>query len=399
MPPAAGGASPRPALGSFGALWFCYFATVGAYNPFAPLWFKELGFSTLAIGSIASLLAWTRVLAPYGWGWLGDHGGQRVRLVRLAALVSLLAAAGLLWARGHAAVAVCVTLLFLANGGVVPLSEATLARHLQTERGMDSHRYGRVRVWGSVGFIVAVLLVGLLLETGGMGWFPVILLGVYALLLAASLRLPGAADPRPAHGQVPAVLTVLRQPVVAWFFASVFFTVLAHTGLYTFFSLYLDELGHGKSTVGLLWAVSVAAEIAFFWWQGRFFERLTPYAWLKWAAAASLLRFAATAALAAQFPVLLLAQTLHALTFAAQHAACVTLIARHFPGALRGRGQALYAVLGYGLSGVSGGIAGGWLSSRYGLSAVFWAAAVAAGVGWYCAARAQRADGKPMAAG
>jgi PPP family 3-phenylpropionic acid transporter len=141
-----------------------------------------------------------------------------------------------------------------------------------------------------------------------------------------------------------------------------------------------------------LWAVSVAAEIAFFWWQGRFFDRLSPYAWLQWAAVASAVRFAATAALATQFPVLLMAQTLHALTFAAQHAACVTLVARHFPGALRGRGQALYAVLGYGLSGVIGGIAGGWLSTRFGLSAVFWAASAAAAVGCWCAARAQRAD-------
>jgi PPP family 3-phenylpropionic acid transporter len=50
---------------------------IGLFNPYAPLWFKELGFSTLAIGSIASLQAWTRVVAPYAWGWLGDHGGRR----------------------------------------------------------------------------------------------------------------------------------------------------------------------------------------------------------------------------------------------------------------------------------------------------------------------------------
>jgi len=88
----------------------------------------------------------------------------------------------------------------------------------------------------------------------------------------------------------------------------------------------------------------------------------------------------------------MLAQALHLLSFAAQHAACIALITRHFPGALRGRGQALYTVLGYGASGVIGGLGGGWLSSRYGIGAVFWAAVVAASLGWWCARAMAKAD-------
>lgn len=387
-------APPPPAarLRVFGAVWFCYFASIGAFNPFAPLWFKELGFSTLAIGTIASLQAWTRVLGPYAWGWLGDHGTPRVRLVQLAAGLSLLAACSLLWVRGYTAVAVCTALLFLANGGVVPLTEATLARHLATGQGMDAGRYGRVRVWGSVGFIVAVVVIGVLLERVGIGFFPLVVVLTYAALVLAAWRLPSAPEPVQGHEGVPPVLSVLRRPAVAWFFSAVFFTVLAHTSLYTFFSLYLDALGHGKATVGVLWAVSVALEIAFFWWQGRFFDRLSPHAWLQWAAAASVIRFALTAAFGALLPVLVLAQALHLLTFAAQHAACIAIITRHFPGALRGRGQALYTVLGYGLSGVVGGLAGGWLSTQFGIRAVFWAAVLAATVGWWCAWRSTRAD-------
>jgi MFS transporter, PPP family, 3-phenylpropionic acid transporter len=380
----------RPSLRAFGALWFCYYATIGTFNPFAPLWFKDLGFSALAIGSIASLQAWTRVVAPYAWGWLGDHSGQRVRLLRVAAAVCVVAALALWGARSDAWVAACTALLFLANGGVVPLSEASLARHLQTADGVDSTRYGRVRVWGSMGFIAAVLVCGVLLQSAGIGFFPLIVVVGYTLLLVAAFRLPGAADPRDEHTRAPAIWSVLKQPAVAWFYAAIFFTVLAHTSLYTFFSLYLDGLGYGKSTVGFLWAVSVVVEIAFFWWQGRVFDRLKPHVWLQWAAAASVIRFAATAAFGTSLAVLVLAQSLHVLTFAAQHAACIVLITRHFPGALRGRGQALYTVLGYGSSGVIGGVIGGWLSSRFGYASVFWAASAIALVGWWCAARAGR---------
>ncbi|GAB1390151.1 MAG: hypothetical protein AMXMBFR78_09340 [Rubrivivax sp.] len=384
--------APGPRLGAFGALWFCYFATVGIFNPFAPLWFKELGFSTLAIGSLASLQAWTRVLGPYGWGWLGDHGRSRVRLLQAAAALSLLAACAFLLARGYTAIAWVTMLLFMANGGVVPLTETSLAQHLSHGGGLDAGRYGRVRVWGSMGFIVAVVVFGLVFERGGIGLFPWTLALVYAALLAMTLRLPADAQAPGGRAGAPPVLAVLRRREVRWFFASVFFTVLAHSSVYTFFSLYLDALGHGKSTVGMLWAVSVTLEIAFFWWQGRAFGRLSPHAWLQWAAAAAVLRFVLTAAFGASLAVLVLAQALHLLSFAAHHAACIALITRWFQGPLRGRGQALYTVLGYGLSGVLGGVGGGWLSMRLGLAAVFWAGAAAAGIGWWCARRSRAVD-------
>lgn len=370
---------------AFGAIWFTYFAAVGLFNPYAPLWFKELGFSTLAIGALASLQAWTRVVAPYGWGWLGDHGGHRVRLLRWAAALAVLASAGLLVARGYTAVAICTVLLFLANGGVVPLSEATLSHHLQSGAGMDSARYGRVRVWGSIGFIVMVSAAGTVLQWAGMAVFPLLVVGTFGLLWLATLKLPAVPDDVSGHAEAPPVLQVLRRPEVLWFFASVFFTVLAHTSLYTFFSLYLDGLGYGRAAVGGLWAVSVVVEIVFFWTQGRFFERRTPEHWLAWAAALSVLRFSAVAAWGAVPAVLVAAQLLHAITFAAHHAACILLINRHFPGALRGRGQALYTTLGYGLSGGLGGLGGGWLSSHLGFAAVFWAAAGAAALAWACA--------------
>lgn len=382
----------KPPIVAFSAVWFCYFAAIGMFNPYAPLWFKELGFSTIAIGGIVSLQSWTRVLAPYGWGWLGDHGGQRARLVRLAALGSTLAAAGLLFAREYAAVALCVALLFLANGGVVPLSEASLAAHLARSGDMDMGRYGRVRMWGSMGFIVTVVCAGALLQAAGIDLFPWLVTGMFAVLLAATFRLPVQRDDHGPHAAAPSVMSVLRRPAVGWFFASVFFTVLAHTSLYGFFSLYLDSLAYPKSAVGALWAVSVAVEILFFWFQGLLFGRISPQRWLAWAAALSVLRFALVAAFGQSTLALVAAQLLHAVTFAAQHAACIALISRWFPGPLRGRGQALYTTLGYGLSGVLGGLAGGWLSAGWGFAAVFWAAAAMAAVGLACTRMVRRLE-------
>ena len=113
-------------LRRFGALSFAYFASIGLFNPYAPLWFQSLGLSTLLIGGIAALQSGTRIVAPYAWSWAGDQGGRRAELIRLAAAGALLSALGLLGVREAVPVALVTTLLFVANSGVVPLYEACL---------------------------------------------------------------------------------------------------------------------------------------------------------------------------------------------------------------------------------------------------------------------------------
>ena len=394
---------PQP-LTRFGALTGTYFAAIGLFNPYAPLWFQSLGFSTLVIGAIASLQSWTRVVAPYAWSWGGDHTGRRVELIRLATLGAVLSSLGLLAVQAMqpmgatelvVAVALMTTLLFVANSGVVPLYEAMLAHLLQTpDGGIDAKRYGRVRVWGSVGFIVAVSSFGVLLERFGIGVFPAFVAVMNVLLLVAALRLP-ATHAEAVHDEpAPAVLPRLKRPEVAWFFGSVFFTVLAHTSLYAFFSLYLVSLGYGNGAVGALWAVSVAVEIVFFWTQGRWFPRLTPHRWLQVVAVVTTMRFVATALGGAWATMLVLAQLTHAITFAAHHAACIALVQRLFPGRLRGRGQALYTTLGYGVSGVVGGVGGGWLISHLGFAAAFWAAALCGLTALGCATASARSQAR-----
>ena len=384
-------------LARFGTLSFFYFAAIGLFNPYAPLWFQSLGFSTLLIGGIAALQSWTRVFAPYAWSWSGDHSGRRTELIRIAAFGSLLAALGLMGVEAALPVAAVTLLMFLANSGVVPLYEALLSQHLHTAQGIDTARYGRVRMWGSVGFIVAVTSFGALLEWAGIAIFPAFVACMNLLLLGAALRLPATHTAAVHDAAAPPVLPLLRRPEVAWFFASIFFTVLAHTSLYAFFSLYLVSLGYGKWAVGALWAVSVVVEIVFFWFQGRWFPRFTAHRWLEVVAAVTTLRFVATAAGGAFAPVLLLAQLTHAITFAAHHAACITLVHRLFPGRLRGRGQALYTMLGYGVSGVLGGLGGGWIISVLGFQAVFWAASACGLAAWACARLATRAAAFPAA--
>ncbi len=382
----------RRALLASAALSAACFAVIGVFNPYAPLWFKSLGLGAFELGLMASLPSWTRVAAPYVWGVLADRSGERVALIRLAAVLTACTATAYLLPLSTPALAAVTLALFSFNAAIVPLTETVVAQASSTAGGMDAGRYGRVRVWGSVGFLVSVLLFGMVLEAQGMALFPVLLLALLATQAAIAFALPRQPETHATDEPAPQLAPVLLEPRVRWFFAGAFFMVLAHIALYVFFSLYLDALGHSKRVIGVLWGVSVAIEIVWFWFQGRWLSPQRVHGWLVAAGLVAALRFGATAALGTEFWVLLLAQAAHAITFAAQHTACVALVSRYFPGRLRSRGQALYSMGAYGLSGVVGGVLGAALASELGYAAVFWAAAVSGLLSAACHWRAGRCD-------
>ena len=382
----------RRKLFPFAALSASYFAHIGFFNPYLPLWLKDLGLSITLIGLLTAVQAATRVLAPYGWGWLSDYTGERVKLLRFCAAASLFFSLGLFHQGGVWWLALVLVLMFIHTSAMMPMSEAALAQVVSRSGAFDAKRYGRVRLWGSLGFLVTVFVAGAWFEHQGMQSFP---LWAVCSLLALNLSVWWLPDHREAerqHSDQAPMWSVLRQRTVQWFFATVFFHVLSHIGIYVFFSLYLDTLGYSKTMIGVLWAVSVLAAIVWFVTQGRWLPKFSLANWLLVCAAAMVLRMALTSWLADSLLALLLAQLMHALTFATQHTVSTAVLSHHFPGRLRGRGQALYASIGYGVPGVLGALGGGALSDAWGLSAVYALSVGTACVACWCAWQFKRSN-------
>jgi MFS transporter, PPP family, 3-phenylpropionic acid transporter len=360
-------------LAPFAALSATYFAHIGFFNPFLTLWLKELGLSLLVISLMTSVQAATRLFAPYAWGALSDRTGERVKLLRLGATVALVASFGL-WVEGSVWwLALVLLVVFTNTSAMMPMSEAAMAHLVSHGGSIDMKRYGRVRLWGSLGFLVAVFAAGAWFEAFGMRHFPLWTVVTMALVCASAWWMPDYKEAPHSQEQGQSVLPILQQKAVRWFFIALFFHVLSHMGIYVFFSLYCDALGYSKTTIGLLWGWSVVVEIVWFFTQSRWLPRLSLTAWLVVCSAVAMLRFGMTAGFGATLVLLFLAQTLHAITFATHHTVCIALLSHHFPGRLRGRGQALYTVIGYGFPGVLGGVAGGVLSTHYGLGSIYWA--------------------------
>ncbi|MBK6649271.1 MAG: MFS transporter [Betaproteobacteria bacterium] len=363
---------PGPQLVPFAALSASYFAHIGFFNPYLPLWLKDLGFGLFAISLLTSVQAATRLFAPYVWGVISDRTGERVKLLRYSATVAFVVSLALMFQLAPWTLGIVLFVMFTHTSSMMPMSEAAMAHLVTREGGFDARRYGRVRLWGSVGFLVTVFAAGSWFEVFGMGHFPAWTALTMGAVLISVWRLPDAKESAHAGEPHVSVWPVLRQPAIYWFFVSLFFHVLAHISVYVYFSLYLDELGYSKTIIGLMWAVGVCVEIAWFYTQGRWLPRWSLPTWLVICAGAMAVRMGLTAALGGVVFFLILAQMLHGLSFAAHHTVCVSLLSAHFPGRLRGRGQALFTVIGYGLTGVFGGFAGGWISSKLGLSSAYW---------------------------
>jgi PPP family 3-phenylpropionic acid transporter len=375
----------RRQLLPFAALCASYFAHIGFFNPYLPLWLKDLGLGLVTISLLTSIQAVTRLFAPYIWGAVSDHTGERVKLLRFAATVALVASLGLSFDFGLWWLAVVLLVMFTHTSAMMPMSEAAMAHLVSHGGAFDARRYGRVRLCGSLGFLVMVFLAGDWFEQFGMAHFPEWTVLTLLAVVISAWRMPDLKETVQAHEAKLAVGPVLRQRPVQWLFASIFFHVLSHMSIYVFLSLYLDSLGYSKTMIGLLWALSVLVEIGWFFSQSRWLPLLSLSGWLVLCGGVTVLRMGLTAHWALLLPVLLLAQMLHAITFAAHHSVCIALLTQHFPGRLRGRGQALYTVCGYGLPGILGGLVGGVLSSKYGLAHVFTASVATSLIATCCA--------------
>jgi PPP family 3-phenylpropionic acid transporter len=344
---------------------------MGFFNPYLPLWLKSQGLSVATIGMLTAIQSATRLVAPYGWGWLSDHTGERARLMRFCSAAALLGSAGLLMNGSLWWLAGVLLFMFVHTSAMMPLSEAILVHWVSTHGHFDANRYARVRLWGSLGFLLTALAAGAWFEARGIQSFPwwavisLVLVNVFVWVLPNHREAAhGVRDHTPMR-------EVLQDSRVRWFLSSVFFHVLSHMCIYVFFSLYLDALGYSKTMIGVLWAVSVLAEIIWFFTQRRWIGWLTLPQWLLLCALVMVLRMTLTTVWADVLWVLFVAQVLHALTFAMHHSTCIGLLSQYFSVRLRGRAQALYASLGYGLPGVLGAFVGGQISQAWGLQAVY----------------------------
>ncbi|WP_234087399.1 MFS transporter [Azonexus sp. R2A61] len=334
--------------------YFFYFAFVGAFSPYFGLYLQSLNFSAWDIGLLMSQMQLMRLFGPNLWGWLVDRFGRRMIIVRLAALIGLAGFVAFFWLERLPGMLVAMAVLAFFWSAALPLVEMLTFDHLRDDCG----RYSRIRLWGSVGFIVAVMSTGALLD-----WVPPVgvlwvCAGILAGILVYALVLPEAPTAS-GQGAFQPIGDILRQPKVAALMAACFMMSAAHGAFYVFFSIHLAAHGYAKTEVGLLWSLGVLAEIAVFVAMARLSRRYSLRAILLVCFWAAVLRFLIMGWGVDSVALMVLTQLLHGLTFGAYHASAISAVNRWFPGKSQGRGQALYSSLSFGAGGLLGALISG----------------------------------------
>lgn len=362
--------------------YFGYFAVLALLVPYLGFYLDALGFNARQIGELIAISTLCRIIGPPLWAAVADRVGKLVPLIRFGVISSLVLLVLLAQVDGYVAVAILLGLVSLFWSAILPQLEVVTLASL----GSEHHRYSRIRMAGSIGFIVVALITAELLAWAGTESYP--LLGAL-LLLPLLLAVRGIAEPQRALAD-PNQPTpegfwrrVRRRPFL-FFILSTLLLQMSFAPFYAFFAIYLTQLGYAPLAVGGLIALGVAAEVAMFFIAGRLVVQFSVRRLLMFCLALTSLRWLALAHYADVVWWLIPIQLIHAFSFALHHSAAMRYIHQYFPADQHSRGQAFYLSVGF----AGGGALGAWVAGFFwqqGALYAFSAAAVAAALGFVAA--------------
>lgn len=348
-----------------------YFATIGVIVPYWPLYLKSLAFSPREIGELMAVVMATKIIAPNIWGWIADHTGQRMWIVRAGSLLAILFFTGVFFGQSYLWMAAVMAAFSFFWNATLPQFEATTFSHL----GDQTHRYSSIRLWGSIGFVIAAIGLGWELEVQGAGDLPVVLLGLFLGIWLISLIVPERAAGYLKLDELH-LFDVLKRPEVLALIVIVFLMQLSHGPYYTFYTIYMEDHGYSRSFIGWLWALGVIAEIVVFLFMHRLIPAFGLRRLLLFSLAMAALRWCLLAWFVDSLLIMLLNQMLHAATFGVYHAAAIQYFHVYFRGRHQGRGQALYSSMSFGAGGALGALLSGYAWSGLGSTMTYLAAAL-----------------------
>lgn len=355
-----------------------YFSLIGCIMPFWGLYLQQQSFAVDEIGILLALFSAIRIFAPNIWAG-ATHVCEKIiapiQLMRIGGLLMFLCFMTIYWATEfwhYAVIMLCYGFFWSA---ILPQYETLTLNYIKD----DLNKYSSIRLWGSIGFIVTVSLLGVLFDLISIIHLPVIML---AFMLAIVLN--GFALPPPTNGCGVSNVSIntgsdrcginepeisdnhqklIRLGIASFLLLNVLLQI-THGPYYVFFSIYLQDLGYSNGAIGLLWSLGVLAEIAVFWRIGFFLHHWTLRELTVMCLILTCVRWFMTAMFADNAFILFVSQCLHAFSFGLLHAVSVKYIAIFFPGKKQLHGQALYSGLGFGLGGAIGAYVAGitWAS-------------------------------------
>jgi len=352
------------------SFYFFYFASLGALVPYWSLYLKDRGFSVREIGELMALILITKIIAPNIWGWIADHTGKRMLIVRIGSLLAAIIFAAIFFTTSYWWIALVMLSFSFFWNAALPQFEVTTLQHLDKQ----PHRYSSIRLWGSVGFIISVASLGYILQHYSISLLPISILALMVGIMFTSFFVPERAAGHFPVSHIKLKHILLRPEVLALIIVC-FLSQASHGAYYTFYTLYMEGYGYSRSLIGQLWALGVVVEVLVF----LVMHRLVPAFGLRklflMTFILTTIRWILIAVFADNLGIMLLAQTLHAASFGIFHAVAIQLFHQHFSGQHAGKGQAIYSSVSFGAGGAFGTFLSGILWESSSPESSFWLSA------------------------
>lgn len=338
-----------------GATYFFYFGLLGIFAPYVGLFLDNRGFSSVQIGNLLALVALVRILGPNIWASIADKTGKVGEVLRLGCLLACVTFLLIYLVKDYSWISLTFCLMMMFWTAVLPQLEVITVSATANSSG----GYGKLRLWGSLGFIACSLLVGGLIDIFGP---EVTIIATSITLFSLYICTLLIVSPKPKLNETHNGKSDWRQAMglmfVVFLLANSFLQMSFGT-YYNFFALYMQDLGHSGLMTGIFLALGVVAEVFIFIYAARILKKYTVTSLLAFSMFITALRWLALAYFAQFVWVIILSQLLHALGFGLTHAASVYFLSQHFTAQFQSRAQALYVSIAFGIGGSVGSYVAG----------------------------------------
>lgn len=356
-------------------LFFFYFffcCLVGVMMPYIGVYYKSIGITASEIGRLMSTFTLSGILVPHVWGWLTTKTGLPKRLLQCAIFGCLLAIIPLNWTKEFNRLWGLTCLMALTYSALIPMTDALTVRSIKY---LDVP-YSKIRVGGSIGYVLAVASTGLLI-----GWFgPSVVVPVMCfygfLAVLITWKIKEQAYEKVVHTESISFFSLLITKESLLFFGIAFLSYMSHAPFNIFFAIHLTNLGYSGESIGLFIALGVVIEVLLFLFFGNTIKQFHILHLVILCFVCGIIRWLLVGWFADIVWVLLFTQLLHCITFALFHIVSIEKVKGLFPERYASQGQAMYSALAIGLGGGLGMVGAGYLWEWIGGAWVFTMAAL-----------------------
>lgn len=337
--------------------YFAYFGILGLIVPYLSVFLDGRHYTSMEIGEILAIFTATKIVGPTLWAMLADKSGKQLSIIQLGSGLALLSFTLLFWMTGYWSVTFALALFSLFWTAILPQLEVMTMISIRRSAKI----YARIRLWGSVGFIVLAIIAGKVIEQFNSEAFTYIGWLILLALFISSLQLKQPRAVYKKSSEDSSLLSRLVLPSFLLFFISGLLLQVSFGPYYSFFALFLRDLAYPSYAVGLFISFGVVAEIAVFFVAGRLYQLFGARLLIVFSLLVTAIRWYITGHFADNVYILLLAQLLHAASFGLYHSASIQFVQQHFQSNQQNRGQAIYIAGVYGIGGAIGAYVSGYL--------------------------------------